>query len=99
MEARPPSPPVPPHLLVVGQEGARGTVVDVDGTAVPVLQRSPHHRVVEAVVVEVRHGGQGVAEPGVLRLLVSVQGASGGQERLGGHGGGPGYPTVLGLAP
>lgn len=86
----------------MGQEGTRGAVVDVDGTAVPVLQRSPHHHVIETVVVEIGHGGQGVAEPGILRLLVGVQGAGRGQEPLGGWGGeqgGPRYPAVLGPAP
>lgn len=79
--------PAPSHLLVLGQEGARGDVEHVESPAVPVLQRSSHHDPSQPVLAQVRHRAQGGAESGILQPRLRVQRPRGAQAVLGGAGG------------
>lgn len=63
----------PAHLGEPGADGGPVAIVDVHGPRVLVLQGRPHDHVVEAVHVDVREGGDGGAEPCVLRALGAFQ--------------------------
>lgn len=62
------------HLLVVVYDVSTISVVDINGALVVVLQRGSNQQVSEAIVVQVRGRCQCVTKPGVLGLVLRLQG-------------------------